>query len=59
MNMLDTGLYECQGKAVTNFSRTLSAPQSDLAQAITRDPYSKELEERFTDNEWDIRTKEI
>ena len=40
MNMLDTDLYERQGKAVTNFSQTLPAPQSDLAQAITRDPYN-------------------
>ena len=40
MNFLDTDLYERQGKAVTNFSLTLPAPQSDLAQAITRDPYN-------------------
>ena len=40
MNFLDTNLYERQGKAVTNFSLTLPAPQSDLAQAITRDPYN-------------------
>ena len=35
-----TDLYERQGKAVTNFSLTLPAEQSDLAQAITRDPYN-------------------
>lgn len=35
LNFLDTDLYERQGKAVSNFSLTLSAPQSDLAQAIT------------------------
>ena len=40
LNFLDTDLYERQGKAVTNFSVTLPAPQSDLAQAITRDPYN-------------------
>lgn len=39
MNYLDTDLYERQGKAVTNFSKTLPAPQSNLAQEITRDPY--------------------
>lgn len=39
MNYLDTNLYERQGKAVTNFSKTLPAPQSNLAQEITRDPY--------------------
>lgn len=40
LNVLDTDLYERQGKAVTNFSVTLPAPQSELAQAITRDPYN-------------------
>jgi predicted nuclease of restriction endonuclease-like (RecB) superfamily len=40
LNFLDTDLYERQGKAVTNFSATLPAPQSELAQAITRDPYN-------------------
>ncbi|PNV66408.1 DUF1016 domain-containing protein [Rubneribacter badeniensis] len=39
MNYLDTNLYERQGKAVANFSKTLPAPQSNLAQEITRDPY--------------------
>ena len=29
-----------QGKAVANFDRTLSSPQSDLAQDITKDPYN-------------------
>jgi len=29
-----------QGKAVTNFDRTLPSPQSDLAQDITKDPYN-------------------
>ncbi|MBR2810177.1 MAG: DUF1016 family protein [Solobacterium sp.] len=40
LNFLDTDLYERQGKAITNFATTLPAPQSDLAQEITRDPYS-------------------
>lgn len=31
--------YERKGKAVTNFSRTLPAPQSDLARDILKDPY--------------------
>jgi len=39
-NWLDTDLYERQGKAITNFALTLPAPQSDLAQEMTRDPYS-------------------
>ena len=40
LNFLSTDLYERQGKAVTNFALTLPAPQSDLAQAVTRDPYN-------------------
>ena len=31
--------YARKGKAVTNFSHTLPAPQSDLAQNILKDPY--------------------
>ncbi|NCC49889.1 MAG: DUF1016 domain-containing protein, partial [Spartobacteria bacterium] len=31
--------YERKGKAITNFSRTLPAPQSDLARDILKDPY--------------------
>ena len=40
VNFLDTDLYERQGKAVSNFDLTLLEIQSDLAQAITKDPYS-------------------
>jgi hypothetical protein len=39
-NYLDTDLYERQGQAITNFALTLPEPQSDLAQEMTRDPYS-------------------
>ena len=38
-NFLDTDLYEREGKAITNFSKTLPALQSDLAQQVTKDPY--------------------
>jgi Uncharacterized conserved protein len=37
---IDSDLYNRQGKAVTNFSKTLPAPQSDLAQSILKDPYN-------------------
>ncbi|MCC7142225.1 MAG: DUF1016 family protein [Candidatus Eisenbacteria bacterium] len=37
---LDTGLYRRQGKSVTNFARTLSTPQSELAQQVLKDPYN-------------------
>lgn len=40
LNWLDTDLYEREGKAISNFQATLPAPQSDLAQQITKDPYS-------------------
>ena len=40
MNFLDTNLYEREGKALTNFDKTLPSIQSDLAQAMTKDPYN-------------------
>ncbi len=37
---IEAGLYRRQGKALTNFKRTLPAPQSDLAQQLLKDPYN-------------------
>ncbi|HBL17871.1 MAG TPA: DUF1016 domain-containing protein [Elusimicrobia bacterium] len=37
---VESGLFERQGKAVTNFKRTLPPPQSDLAQQALKDPYT-------------------
>jgi predicted nuclease of restriction endonuclease-like (RecB) superfamily len=37
---IDSGLHQRQGGAVTNFRRTLPAPQSDLAQQLLKDPYN-------------------
>ena len=37
---IESQLHERQGKAVSNFSRTLPPPQSDLAQALLKDPYN-------------------
>ena len=37
---IESGLYRRQGKAQTNFSATLPAPQSDLAQQVLKDPYN-------------------
>ena len=54
LNFLGTDLYERQGKAITNFSNTLSIEQSDLAQAITKDPYNFDfltLRERYDEKE--------
>ena len=54
MNIFDTGLYERQGKAITNFAQTLPAEQSDLAQEITKNPYSFDfltLREKYDEKE--------
>ena len=37
---VESDLYRRQGKALTNFQRTLPAPQSDLAQQLLKDPYN-------------------
>jgi predicted nuclease of restriction endonuclease-like (RecB) superfamily len=37
---IESGLYQRQGKAVTNFAQTLPAPQSHLAQQLLKDPYN-------------------
>ena len=40
VHQIETGLYERQGKALTNFSATLPTPQSDLASQLIKDPYN-------------------
>lgn len=40
LNFMDTDLYEREGKALTNFIRTLPDETSDLAQELTKDPYN-------------------
>lgn len=37
---IESALYRRQGRAVTNFQRALTEPQSDLAQQILKDPYN-------------------
>lgn len=37
---IETRLHERQGKAITNFTRTLPAPASELAQQMLKDPYN-------------------
>jgi predicted nuclease of restriction endonuclease-like (RecB) superfamily len=37
--MIDNRVHERQGKAVTNFPKTLPQPQSDLANETLKDPY--------------------
>ena len=43
IHQIESGLYERQGKALTNFSRTLPPEQSDLAREILKDPYDLEF----------------
>ena len=40
LNFMDNGLYEHEGKALTNFTRTLTDATSNLAQELTKDPYN-------------------
>lgn len=40
LNFMDSDLYEREGKALTNFTRTLPDETSDLAQELTKDPYN-------------------
>jgi predicted nuclease of restriction endonuclease-like (RecB) superfamily len=37
---IEAGAHRRQGKALTNFSATLPAPQSDLARDLLKDPYN-------------------
>jgi predicted nuclease of restriction endonuclease-like (RecB) superfamily len=36
---IESGLYKRKGAAITNFTRTLPPPSSDLAQQTLKDPY--------------------
>ena len=40
LNWIKTGLYERNGKAITNFTKSLPTPMSDLAKELTKDPYN-------------------
>jgi len=39
IHQIESGLWFREGKAISNFSRTLPTPQSDLAQQMIKDPY--------------------
>jgi predicted nuclease of restriction endonuclease-like (RecB) superfamily len=59
---ITSNLYQRQGKAITNFKKTLPEPNSDLANALLKDPYNfefiqlskqskeLELEQKLVDN---------
>ncbi len=40
VHQIESKLYGRQGRALTNFSRTLPAPNADLAQQLLNDPYT-------------------
>ena len=40
VHQIESALFARQGNAVTNFARTLPAPQSDFAQELIKDPYN-------------------
>ena len=40
VHQFESGLYTRQGRALTNFDRTLPAPESVLAKQILKDPYN-------------------
>ena len=52
---IESNLFGRQGKAVTNFERTLPKPQSDLAQQLTKDPYNFE----FLSIQGDVQEREL
>lgn len=39
-HQIESGLYHRQGKAISNFERSLPSPQSDLARETLKDPYN-------------------
>lgn len=39
VHQIESGLWQREGRAVTNFARTLPVPQSDLAGQVLKDPY--------------------
>lgn len=52
---IESNLFGRQGKAVTNFDRTLPQPQSDLAQQLIKDPYNFE----FLSIQGDVQEREL
>lgn len=43
VHQIESELFERQGSAITNFDRALPQPQSELAQAMLKDPYHLEF----------------
>jgi predicted nuclease of restriction endonuclease-like (RecB) superfamily len=43
VHWIESDLYQRQGKATTNFGKSLPSPESDLAREILKDPYNFEF----------------
>jgi predicted nuclease of restriction endonuclease-like (RecB) superfamily len=52
---IESDLYGRQGKAITNFQKTLPSPQSDLAVQMMKDPYNL----AFVELDKDYREREL
>ena len=53
-HQIDSGLYDRQGKAITNFQLKLPEPQSDLAEQTLKNPYNFDfltLREKYDEKE--------
>ena len=53
VHQIESGLFHRQGKAITNFDRTLPKPQSELAEQLLKEPYCFDfisLEEKTTES---------
>jgi predicted nuclease of restriction endonuclease-like (RecB) superfamily len=51
---IESALYSRQGKAITNFKKTLPDQQSDLAEQTLKDPYNFSflaLDKKYRENE--------
>ena len=55
VHQIESGLYERQGKAVTNFKAALPSPQSDLAHQLVKSSYNLE----FLDIEGEIAERRL
>jgi predicted nuclease of restriction endonuclease-like (RecB) superfamily len=57
-HQIESGLWQREGKAITNFAQTLPAAQSDLARQMLKDPYKFDffsLSREYTERELESR----
>jgi predicted nuclease of restriction endonuclease-like (RecB) superfamily len=61
VHQIESGLFQREGQSITNFSETLPAPQSDLAQQLLKDPYTFDflsLTEDYNEREFETALTE-